>query len=462
MSKLVKTVSQIPRQLYSSNKPRYINPIVEKCKQYTMFSWSAQKHVDPIHIKTAKGIYFWDEKGKKYADLCSQLICSNIGHGHPKMIASIQEQANILAYSSPYMVTDVRAELGSLLAKHTPGELNKFVFTIGGAEVNELAVKVARQYTGRHKIISRYRSYHGATGVTSMLTGDPRRWSNEHGIGYLKMFDPYKYRSHLYDENDTDEVFSNKCLEQLEEMIMYENHESIAAIFLETITGTNGVIIPPDGYLRGIRKICDKYGILMICDEVMTGFGRTGEWFGVDNWSVCPDMLSMAKGISSAYMPLGALALSPEIASFYDETPFKSGATYQNHPMCLATGIANIKIMEEEDLVGNSKKMGRIMNDYLHKLKANHPSVGDVRSIGLFGCIELVKNRKTKEPMANFNQTSEPMNKLNSYLRDKGIHVMIQWNMLHTSPPLCIEEEELDEIFKVLDEALYITDKYYN
>ena len=294
-----------------------------------------------------------------------------------------------------------------------------------------------------------------------MLTGEPRRWNNEYGTGFLKMFDPYKYRSHLYQDGDTDEAFSNKCLQQLEEMLMYENPESVAAIFLEPVTGTNGIIIPPNGYLQGIRKICDKYGILMICDEVMCGIGRTGEWFAVDHWNVVPDILSIAKGISSAYLPLGALALNPQIASFYDENPFKSGATYQNHPMCLAAGIANIKIMEEEDIVGNSKRMGQIMNKHLQKLKEKHPSVGDVRSIGLFGCIELVKNRKTKEPMANYNQTSEPMAKLNAYLRDKGIYVMMNCNILHTNPPLCIKEEELDEIFEVLDKALNITDEYY-
>lgn len=457
----VSRVSGVSGLAFSTNNSRYVNPVIETCKQYTMFSWIAQKNANPIHIKKAKGIYFWDETGKRYTDLNSQLVCSNIGHGHPKMIAAIQEQAAKLAYAAPATVTDVRAELGPMLAKYTPGNLNKFVFTTGGAEVNEMAIRIARNYTGRHKIMSRYRSYHGSTLATSMLTGEPRRWDNEHGTGFIKVFDPYKYRSHLYDENDTDEMFSNKCLKQLEETLIYENPESVAAIFLETVTGTNGIIVPPDGYLKDVRELCDKYGILMVCDEIMCGMGRTGEWFGVDHWNVVPDMLSMAKGITSAYMPLGALALGPKIAGYYDEVPFKSGATYQNHPMCLAAGIANIKIMEEEDIVGNSRRMGALMSKHLQKLKEKHPSVGDVRSIGLFGCIELVKNRKTKAPMAKFNETSEPMMKLNSYLREKGIYAMIHWDMLHTNPPLCITEEELDEIFEVLDKALYIVDEYY-
>lgn len=442
-----KTYSQIP------------NKTVQLCKKHTIFSWSAQNSVDPIHVEKAKGIYFWDERGKRYTDLSSQLVCSNIGHGHPKMIQAIKDQADKLAYVAPSMVTSVRGELGELLSKHTPGDLNKFVFTTGGAETNETAVKIARNYTGRFKILSRYRSYHGGTNLTGNITGEPRRWDSEPGVGYVKTFDPHKYRSQLYQEGDSDETFSNKCLQQLEETLMYENPYSVAAIFLETVTGSNGIIIPPDGYLQGVRKICDKYGIMMVCDEVMCGMGRTGEWFAVDHWKVVPDMMSIAKGITSAYLPLGALAVKPSIASIYDNKPFTSGSTYQNHPMCLAAGVANIKIMEEENIVKGSRMMGNVLKNHLNNLKTDHVSVGDVRSIGLFGCIELVKNRLTKEPMCDDNK-KEPMKEFRQFLRNMGIHTMINSNIVQISPPLCINVYQLKEAVDILDLALKITDKY--
>ncbi len=436
------------------------NSTIDLCKKYTLFSWSVQNKIHPIHMKRAKGIYFWDEQGKKYTDLCSQLVCSNIGHGHPRMIDAIKKQAEKFSYAAPSMATDVRAEMGELLSRYTPKGLNKFVFTTSGAETNEIAVRIARTYTERWKIVSRYRSYHGGTYLTGQLTGEPRRWDSEPGVGFLKMFDPYKYRSHLYADDDTDEMFSDKCIKQLDEMLMYENPESVAAIFLETITGTNGIIIPPNGFLKGIRKLCNKYGILMVCDEVMCGMGRTGKWFAVDHWDVVPDILTMAKGITSAYLPLGAVAINSKIADYYETNAFKVGSTYQNHSLCLAAGVENLKIMEDEQLVENAQKMGKIMNRHLQMLKDKHPSVGDVRSIGLFGCIELVKNRETKEPMAGYNQTSEPMKQLNTFLRNNGIYTMIHWNLVHTNPPLCINEKQIDDAFAILDEALNITDKY--
>jgi len=294
-----------------------------------------------------------------------------------------------------------------------------------------------------------------------MVSGDPRRWPNEPGMpGVLRAFDPYKYRSHLYKEGDTDEQFSDKCLQQLEEMMMYENPNAIAAVFLETVTGTNGIIVPPQGYLQGLRKLCDKYGILMVCDEVMCGLGRTGEWFAVDHWKVVPDIITMAKGLTSGYLPLGAVAVSQKIASAFEEKPFQGGLTYQSHPMLLAVAIANLKVLEEEDIVGNSKRMGKVMAKLLADLKSKHPSIGDVRSIGLFGILELVKNQKTKEPMAPFNSTSEPMTKLYAFLREKGVYVFMVWNTIHTNPPLSITESELREGFAIIDEALTITDAY--
>ncbi len=430
-------------------------------KEYTLFSWSAQQKVAPIAMVKAKGCYFWDADGKKFFDMNSQLMCSNIGHGHPKVIQAIKDQADELVYAGPGFSTRVRAEIGPLLAKHTPGDLNKFFFTLGGAEANENAIKFAKFYTKRNKLVARYRSYHGATQGAITLTGDPRRWPNEPSLpGVIRAFDPYKYRSHLYEPGMKDEDFSAKILNQLEETLIYENPESVAAIFIETVTGTNGLIPPPEGYLQGLRKLCDKYGILMVCDEVMCGVGRTGEWFAVDHWKVVPDMIVMAKGLTSAYLPLGAVAINPKIAKEFDERVFQGGLTYQSHPMCLAAAISVLKVLEEEDIIGNAKRMGKVMSEILHNLMKKHPSVGDVRSIGLFGALEMVKDRDTKEPLAPFGVTSEPMTKVATYLKENGIFAFAYSNILHTNPPLIVKEEELREAFEVVDKALDIADKY--
>jgi len=367
-----------------------------------------------------------------------------------------------LTYAGPTMATKARAEIGPILSNHTPGDLNKFFFVLGGSEANENAIKFAKFYTGRPKIISYYRSYHGGTLGSISLTGDPRRWPNEPSImpGIIRTFNPFKYRSHLYQEGDSDQVLSQKYLQLLDETIMYENPQSIAAVIMEPVVGSNGIIIPPDGYLQGLRKLCDKYGILLICDEVMSGLGRTGEWFAVDHWKVVPDIISMAKGLTSAYLPLGAVAVSNKIAKAFEERVFSGGLTYQSHPMCLATAIANLKVMEEEDIVGNSKRMGKVLAQLLAELKTKHPSVGDVRSIGLFGIIELVKNRKTKEPMAPYNSTSEPISKFGAFLKQNGIYGYIHWHKLHTNPPLCVNETELRDAFKIIDDGLLITDQY--
>lgn len=391
----------------------------------------------------------------------SQLMCTNIGHSHPKVISAIKAQADELVYAGPQFSTKIRAEIGPLLAKHTPGQLNKFFFTLGGAETNENAIKFAKFYTKRTKLVSRHRSYHGATLGAISLTGDPRRWPNEPCLpGVVRVFDPFKYRSHLYEEGMKDEDFSLKCLIQLEETLMYENPESVAAIFIETVTGSNGIIPPPAGYIQGIRKLCDKYGILMVCDEVMCGFGRTGEWFAVDHWGVVPDMLVMAKGLTSGYLPLGAVAVSPKIAKEFDDRVFQGGLTYQCHPMSLAAAKATLEVMEEEDLVGNSKRMGLIMKDLMEDLKKKHVSVGDVRSIGLFGGIELVKNRKTKEPMAPYTGPSEAMGKVVAFLKENGVFLFAFSNILHCNPPLIINEKELRDVFQVIDKALDIADSY--
>jgi taurine--2-oxoglutarate transaminase len=433
--------------------------IVERSKKHSFFSWSVQGAVNPIPMVRAKGVYFWDADGKRYTDMNSQLMCVNIGHGDQRVIDAIKAQADELVYAGPGMATRVRAELGESLAEVTPGDLDTFFYTLGGAEANENAIRMAKAFTGRHKIVTRYRSYHGATAGSIALTGDPRRWANEPGYpGIIRVFDPYKYRSHLYVEGDSDAVFSQKCLGQLEETLMYEGPQTVAAVFIEPVTGTNGLIVPPDGYMQGLRALCDKHGILLICDEVMAGLGRTGAWFAVDHWKVVPDIITMAKGLTSAYLPLGAVAISRKIADFYQDRMYFGGLTYNAHPMCLAAAVATLKVLHEDDLVGNSRRMGAVMAGLMANLKAKHPSVGDIRSIGLFGIVELVRNRHTKEPMAPFNGTSPEMQKLAAFFKENGVYVFVNWNNFFTNPPLCVTEDELRAAFEVFDAGLDITD----
>ncbi|HEX3071410.1 MAG TPA: aminotransferase class III-fold pyridoxal phosphate-dependent enzyme [Thermoanaerobaculia bacterium] len=433
--------------------------IVSLTKRHTIFSWSAQGSVNPIPMVRGEGIYFWDANGKRYMDMNSQLMCVNIGHGDRRVIDAIKRQAEELAYAGPGMATPVRARVGKMLADLTPGDLNRFFFTLGGAEANENAIRVARMVTGRQKIMVRYRSYHGATAGAISLTGDPRRWANEPGLpGVVRFFDPYKYRSHLFREGDSDEMFTRRCLDEIEETLMYEGPQTIAAIFIETVTGTNGLIVPPDGYLQGLRQICDRHGILLVCDEVMCGLGRTGKWFAADHWNVVPDMITMAKGLTSAYLPLGALALSDRLANYFDKNIFFGGLTYNAHPMSLAAAEACLQAMIDDDTMVHTQKMGRVLRDLHGAMKDKHPSVGDVRSIGLFGVLELVRNRATKEPMAPFNGTSPEMQKLGAFLKENGMYAFINWNNLFTNPPLCITESQLREAFELIDRGLEITD----
>ncbi len=433
--------------------------IVALTRRHTIFSWSAQGSVNPIPMVRGEGIYFWDADGKRYVDMNSQLMCVNIGHGDRRVIDAIKRQADELVYAGPGMATPVRARVGKMLAGLTPGDLNRFFFTLGGAEANENAIRIARMVTGRQKIMARYRSYHGATAGSISLTGDPRRWANEPGIpGVVRFFDPYKYRSHLYRQGDSDAAFTQRCLEEVEEIIQFEGPKTIAAMFIETVTGTNGLIVPPDGYIRGLRDICTRHGILLVCDEVMCGLGRTGRWFAVDHWNVVPDMITMAKGLTSAYLPLGAVALSDSLASYFDKNVFYGGLTYNAHPMSLAAAEACLQAMIDDRTMEHTQRMGGVLADLHQQMKAKHPSVGDVRSIGLFGVLELVRNRETKEPMAPFNGTSPEMQKLGAYFREHGMYAFINWNNLFTNPPLCITEEQLRDAFGVIDSALEITD----
>ena len=436
--------------------------IVDLNKEYTFFSWSNQGQVNPIPMVRAEGVYFWDADGKRYLDFASQLVNTNVGHQHPKVVKAIQDQAAKLTFASPGMATEPRGLLGKKLAEITPGDLKKTFFTLGGAEANENAIKIARFYTGRHKILARYRSYHGATHGAIALTGDYRRLPVEPAIpGVVHFLDPYRYRSTFHRTNpDISEAdFTQDYLNHLEEIIRYEGPQTIAAILMESVTGTNGVIIPPEGYMSGVRALCDKYGIVMIADEVMSGFGRTGKWFAVEHWDVVPDMITMAKGLTSAYAPLGAVAMKPEIAAAFDEHVYEGGLTYTSHPVSLAAAIANINVMREDKLVEHAAGMGKVLKRMLTDLGEAHPSVGEVRNIGLFGILELVKDRKTKEPMAPWNGSSPEMTALKKYCLDHGLFLYTHWHTVLIIPPLIITEEQLKEGFDVLDQALEITDR---
>ena len=431
--------------------------------KHNFWTWSAQNHVNPIPVKKAQGVYFWDINGKKYLDFNSMTMCVNIGHGNQKVIQAIVDQAQELPYAGPGMATKPRAMLGKLLSEITPGNLDHFLYTLGGADANENAIKLARAYTGRHKILSRYRSYHGASLGALAATGDPRRAAWEPGVasGVVHFLDPYRYRSTFHRNNpDVSEAdFCADYLAHMEEIITYERPETIAAVMLEPVTGTNGIIIPPDGYLQGVRTICDKYGILLIADEVMSGFGRTGTWFAVDHWKVVPDLMTMAKGLTSGYAPLGAVAMKPEIAHHFDDVVYEGGLTYNGHPISLAAAIANIQVLRDDHLIENSREMGEVVQDLNAELLDRHPSIGDARNIGLFGIIELVKNRKTKEPLSPFNESSPVMVTFKKRLLEKGLFVYTHWHTLLIIPPLVISKEELADGYAIIDEALEIADR---
>ncbi len=430
--------------------------------EHSFWTWSAQSRISPIPVKRAKGVYFWDVDGKRYLDFNSMVMCVNIGHGDERVINAVIDQARELPFAGPPMATRPRAALGRLLAEVTPGNLDRFLFTLGGADANENAIKLARAYTGRHKILARYRSYHGASAGAMAVTGDPRRlvWEPNLMGGVVHFLDPYRYRStfHRTQPDISEAEFTQDYLNHLEEIITYEGPQTIAAILLETVTGTNGVIIPPEGYLQGVRELCDRYDILLIADEVMSGFGRTGRWFAVDHWGVVPDMMTMAKGLTSGYAPLGAVAMKPEIAEYFNDRVYQGGLTYNAHPISLAAAIANIQVLREDRLIENAEKMGLVLHRMLTDLGEQHPSVGEVRSIGLFGVIELVRDRATKEPLAPYDGSSQAMVALRSYLLDHGLYCYTHWHTVLVIPPLIINEEQLGDGIAVLDKALDISD----
>ena len=427
--------------------------ITELCVRHTLYDWSAQAGLKPLPVSSAQGVYFNTSDGRRFIDFNSQLMCVNAGHGDRRIIDAIQRQAEQLPYISPFMAHEARARLGAKLAELLPGDIDKVFLTLAGADANENAIKIARAVTGRAKILARYRSYHGATGTAIHATGDPRRWANEAaGDAVVHVVDPYHGIQRGWDTVE-------EALANLEECIQLEGPQTIAAFILEPIVGTNGILVPPDGYLQGVRAICDRHGILMICDEVMTGFGRTGRWFAVDHWGVVPDLITMAKGLTSSYVPLGAVGIRPRVAEYFDDHVFYGGLTYNSHPLGCAAALGAIQAYEEDDMVGNAQRMGTVLARLHRQLRDRHPCVGTTRSIGLFGCIELVRDRQTLEPLAPFNGTSPEMKAVAEALLDGGMHTFVRWNTIMTNPPLCITEAQLEEGFEILDSALEIGDR---
>ena len=427
--------------------------IVALSKRHTMTEWIAQESANPIPVARAEGIYFWTPEGKQFVDFNSQLMCVNIGHGDSRVLSAMQRQAETVSYVMPTATTtEARARLGAALAEIAPGDIDVFFFTTGGSDANENAIKIARAYTGRPKILSRYRSYHGATAGAMAATGDPRRWIQPSMPGFVHVLDPYHGVQRGWDT-------AADALRQVEEVIQLEGPHTIAAFILEAVTGTNGILVPPDGYLQGIRALCDKYGILMIADEVMSGFGRTGRWFAVDHWGVVPDLITMAKGITSAYIPLGAVGMRQAIADGFRDASFPGGLTYSGHPVACAAALATIAVMKDDRLVERAASTGRVMAELLADLEARHPCVGAVRSIGLFGVIELIRSRRTREPMAPFNGTSPEMAALGRFFRQEGLFTLVRWNYFFTNPPLCITEAQLREAFAIIDRGLEMVDR---
>jgi len=423
--------------------------IVGLNREYTFFSWSVQSAVNPIPMTRAEGVYFWDADGKRYIDFSSQLMNVNIGHQHPKVVRAIQDQAAQLCYAHPGLASEPRGLLGKMIAEVAPGNLSKTFFCLGGAEANENAIKMARMYTGRHKILARYRSYHGATHGAIALTGDYRRLPVEPAMpGAVHFLDPYCYRCPF---GWTPETCHRECIAHLEEVIQYEGPDHIAAVIMEGVTGSNGLLVPPDDYWPRVRAICDKYDILLISDEVMSGWGRTGQWFAVDNWDVVPDIITTAKGLTAGYVPLGAVIVSEDIAQYFEDKMLWCGLTYSGHPLACAAGVATLEVYKEDGLIQNAQKVGRHLGQRLEKIKSRHASVGDVRYIGLFSALEIVKSKTTKEPI-------DPLTQVAKFLRENGLFTFNFHNILFVVPPLCITEEQIDEGLAIIEKALALTD----
>lgn len=434
--------------------------IIQDNLDYTLFSWSKQKGISPISVKYGEGVYLYDHDGKRYIDFSSGLMNVNIGHGNQRVTAAVTRQMQEISYVTPGCVTKIRGELGKKLASICPGDLNKAFFTLCGASSIENAIKLARIYTGRHKIISRYQSYHGSSSGAMSASGDPRRLpvDAQQAPNFVHFDLPYLYRW-----EHSEEALLNDSVAQLQRIIAYEGPGNIAAILLEGESGSSGCLKYPVGYLKQVREICNRHGILLIMDEVMSGFGRTGKWFGFENHDIIPDMIAMAKGLTSGYLPFGCLMVSDKIASRFDDQVLSLGLTYSAHPVCCAAALEVLKIYEDGDMISNAVEMGQYINKRVEELKFEHPSIGDFRNTGLLGCIELVKNRKTKEPMAPFNARPDEMvvmNKVAAKIKELGMYTFVRWSYVFIAPPLNITKEQIDEGLEIISSALSIADEH--
>ena len=434
--------------------------IIDDNMNYTLFSWSKQKGIDPLAIKYAEGVYIYDYDDKRYLDFSSGLMNVNIGHGHPRITQAVMEQMQQVSFVTPSCVTKVRGELGKKLAEICPGDLNKAFFTLCGTTSIENGIKLARIYTGKYKILTRYQSYHGSTYGSMSASGDPRRFAvdSQQAPNFVHFDLPYLYRWEYGEEN-----LLKESIASLERVISYEGAGTIAAIILEGESGSSGRLQYPIGYLKAVREICNKYGILLIMDEVMSGFGRTGKWFGFENHDIIPDMIAMAKGLTCGYIPLGCLMVSDKIAAKFDDAMLPLGLTYSAHPVACAAALETLKIYEDENLLENAVEMGKYLDEQVEILKEKHPCIGDWRNTGLFGCFELVKNRETKEPMAPFNAKPSEMvvmNKVAEKIKELGMYSFTRWGTVFIAPPLCITKEQMDEGLAIISEALLVADGY--
>jgi len=432
-------------------------------RSHVFHSWSAQDLIDPLPIASAEGSYFTDYDGNRYLDFSSQLVNVNIGYQHPRLVAAIQEQAARLCTIQPAFANDMRSEAARLITEVAPARLNKVFFTNGGAEANENAIRMARLHTGRNKVMAAYRSYHGATAGAIALTGDPRRWPSEPGLpGIVRYWGPYLYRSAFHASTEAEE--STRALQHLRDLIAVEGPHTIAAIILETVVGTNGILVPPAGYLTGVRELCDEFGIMLIADEVMAGFGRCGEWFAIDHWGVEPDLITFAKGVNSGYVPLGGVIISDEIAASFAQKPYPGGLTYSGHPLACASAVASINIFSDEAILDNARTLGAVIGAELEQIAAKHPVVGEVRGLGVFWAVELVADRATREPLVPFNAVgpaAAPMNEFAAECRRNGLWPFTHFNRTHVVPPCTTTVDEVREGLAILDDALSVADRYY-
>ncbi|MHB8323178.1 MAG: aminotransferase class III-fold pyridoxal phosphate-dependent enzyme [Candidatus Dormibacteria bacterium] len=437
--------------------------ILENDRAHVFHSWSALNRPAPVVVAGGEGSWFWDSEGRRYLDFSSQLVFTNLGHQHPELVAAIREQADRLCTVAPSFANEARGELARLIAERAPGDLDMVFFTNGGTEANEHAVRMARLHTGRFKVLSAYRSYHGATAASITMTGDPRRWGAEPGVpGVIHFMGPYLYRSAFFATTEAEE--SERALAHLRQVIEFEGPASVAAVLLETVVGTNGVLVPPPGYLAGVRALCHEFGILMICDEVMAGFGRMGEWFSVQAWDVTPDLITFAKGVNSGYVPLGGVVISRKVAETFSSRPYPGGLTYSGHPLACAVGVASIEVFERDHILDHVRQLGeQVCGPRLRAMQERHPSVGEVRGMGLMWAVELVRSRATREMLVPFNATgsaNQPMAELAQACKERGLWPFVHFNRIHVVPPLVISAAELADGLDRLDQALDVTDRY--